>query len=169
MPVRFNVTKVDARAVKRRLRGMRRRSRDFRNVFRWALMELERAHNENFSARGTLAGPAWQPLDSEYAAWKLDNYGANGILVREGDMRSSLSDWNSRGAIRDVGRKSATFGTDIGYAAFHQAGTRDMPQRKIVFVPRRFAFHMAEAAAERVVYGGEVGETYTRLRNGLFS
>lgn len=169
MSVKVRVRKVDTAAVVRRIRAMRRRSKDFRNVFRWALLELEKAHNKNFSARGTMAGPAWKPLDTEYASWKLANYGAKGILVREGDLRSSLTDFNSRGAVRDVGRHKATFGTSIGYAGFHQAGTSNMARRKVVFVPRRFAHGVAEAVAERVVYGSEVGQTYTHLRNGLFS
>ncbi len=169
MATKVRIREVDTSAVLRRFRAMIRRSSNFASVFRWALRQLQDAHASNFDARGTLSGSPWAPLDPQYAAWKLENYGADGILVREGTLRSSLTDWNSRGAIRDIGVTEATFGTNLDYAKFHQMGTRMMPSRPPVFTPRTFSNRLARAVGEHVVYGGEVGSTYTHLKAALFT
>ena len=164
MSVSVRIKKVDQKAVKRRFRGMRRRSRDFSSVFRWSMLELQRAHERNFATRGAASGNVWPPLDNEYAGWKLSEYGAKGILIQEGTLKDSLTRWNARGAIRDISAKQARFGTTIGYAQFHQTGTRDMPQRKVMYTPATFADGVAQASGKHVVYGGEGGELYSNLK-----
>jgi phage gpG-like protein len=169
MAVRVRITDVEMSALRRRFAAMTRRSTNFSSMFRWALRQLQDAESKNFASQGHLSGGGWKPLDNEYAAWKLANYGAGGILVREGNLRSSLTNWNARGAIRDVGATSATFGTSLPYAKYHEGGTFKMPARQINFVPRTFADRLARAAGEHVVYGGEVGNIYTHLKGALFT
>ena len=163
----MKVTKVDTSALRRRFMAMSRRAQNFTPVFRWMMQELQKAHRDNFRTEGTTSGFPWQPLDPQYASWKLANYGANGILVRSGDLRNSLTSMNSnRGAVRDIGLRTAYFGTTIGYAKFHQSGTSNMAQRKPLFVPKMMAHDVARATGEHIVYGS-VGEVYSNLKRGF--
>lgn len=168
MATRVHIRDVDTRALKRRFRGMIRRSQNFSSVFNWAGRQIQDAHAKNFDSRGAASGSVWAPLDSGYSAWKLANYGAEGVLVKSGDLRSSLTNWNSRGAVREVGAKKASFGTEIPYARFLVTGTRAMPARNFNFVPRSFATRVARATGEHIVYGTEVGEIYSHLKAGIF-
>jgi len=168
MATRVRIKKVDTRALKKRFRGMIRRSTDFSSVFRWAHRQMQDAQAKNFDSRGAVSGGVWAPLDSGYAAWKLEHYGAKGVLVRTGDLRSSLTSWNARGAVREVGATTAFFGTDIPYSGFIQYGTSNMPSRSFTFVPRSFATRVARATGEHIVYGTEVGEIYSHLKDGIF-
>lgn len=129
--------------------GMRRRSRDFRTIFRWAQQELEDAFTDNFKNRGASAGNPWPPLTSEYSTWKLEHYGPLPTLIREGDLYQSLRFLN--GPPNDIGRTQATFGTDLPYAKFHETGTKYMAQRRIMFVPKLFTETIAKAAGAYVI------------------
>lgn len=157
---------VDTSALKRRFNAMSRRSRDFDPVFRWVFQSLQRAHMMNFATEGATHGGPWKPLDPQYASWKLENYGAHGILVREGDLRSSLTIENSRGAIREIRKTSATFGTKIPYATFHKTGTRKMAKREPLFIPNLMANRTANVVAEYIVHGS-VGVVYSAAANGF--
>lgn len=157
---------VNTSAVKRRFAAMSRRSNDFGPVFRWVFQSLQRAHMMNFAAQGSMDGAPWKPLDPQYASWKLENYGAQGILVADGTLRSSLSLSNSRGAIREIGKTSATFGSKIPYASFHQTGTSRMSKRPPLFVPNLMADRTANVVAEYIVHGS-VGVVYSAATNGF--
>ena len=144
---------VDTSKLSERLTKMSLRATNFKPVFWWTFRELEKAHEENFRTQGAASGFPWKPLDPQYAAWKIENYGYKGILVREGNLQDSLTMNSGRGAIRDVGRRSAEFGTRVEYAKFHQAGTRHMQQRKPLFVPRLMAEKIGNVTAEYIVHG----------------
>lgn len=60
---------------------------------------------------------------------------------------------NLFGPPNDIDATSATFGTRVEYAKFHQYGTKYMPARKIVFEPRGFANDLASKAATYVANG----------------
>ena len=160
------IVKVDTSALKRRFAKMSKRSKDFKAVFRWVFQELQRSHYENFKSEGALSGFRWQPLQPQYAAWKLEHYGAHGILVRTGALESSLSFSSARGAVRDIGLTSATFGTSIPYAAYHKFGTRRMPMRPPIFVPNFMATRTANVVAEYIVHGS-VGVVYSEAMRGF--
>lgn len=163
---RIKKISVNTRAVQKRFTAMSRRSTDFGAVFRWTFQALQRSHMLNFATQGTTSGSPWKPLDPQYASWKLENYGAHGILVREGDLRSSLTMNSSRGAVREIGKTSATFGTEMPYAKFHQTGTRKMAKREPLFVPKLMATRTANVVAEYIVHG-TVGVVYTGAANGF--
>jgi phage gpG-like protein len=55
------------------------------------------------------------------------------------------------GSPNEINATSATFGTRIEYAKFHQYGTTRMPKRQIVFEPPMFAKELADEAAKHVV------------------
>lgn len=147
---------VDSRSAQNRFRGMIRRMQSFKPVFRWAFKEIQAAHAANFATNGAVDGSPWKPLDPQYAAWKIENYGANGILVRTGELRSSLTIDNARGAIREIRRQSATFGTDIPYAKFHQRGTQNMPERPPIISNDLVYAGIGDKLAEYIVDGNQV-------------
>lgn len=167
MPLRITI-KVDDSGPQRRLRGMTRRMRNFKPVFRWAFKELQLAHRLNFQSKGAVGGQVWAPLDPEYAAWKLENYGANGILVRTGDLQRSLTFDNARGAVREIRRTKARFGTSIPYARFHQTGTRNMPERPPIVNPEVLQSRLADRMATYIVEGRGVERATGAFRRRSF-
>lgn len=153
---------VDMSPFLKYMRQVARRSTNFSGVFRASMKDLEKAHARNFDSQGGLVG-GWKP--TEYSSWKLENYGRGGILVRTGALKSSLTMSNSRGAVNDIGRKQAEFGTNVSYAHFHQTGTENMAARKIVFVPSRFAEGFADDAVKYVAYGNNPAGALKRAIN----
>ena len=153
MRVQVRVVDVDTSKADRRFGQILRRSRDFKAVFRWMFQELQEAHRENFRTQGAASGFPWKPLEPQYASWKIENYGANGVLVRSGDLERSLTMNSGRGAVRDIGARTAEFGTKLPYAKFHQSGTSNMAQRKPLFLPRLMADRTADAVGEYLVHG----------------
>lgn len=166
MSVQVYIKKVDTSNVRSRFAAMTRRSRDFRPVFRWVMQELQKAHRDNFRTQGASSGFPWSPLDPQYASWKLENYGAKGILVRSGDLQRSLTMNSGRGAVRDIGSRTAEFGTRLPYAKFHQSGTSKMAQRKPLFVPRLMAERTGNVVAEYIVHGS-IGVKYSDAMKGF--
>lgn len=165
MPVTVRTRVTGIQNVNRYFDGMLKRSADFRSIFRWAQRELEEANRENFATHGARSGRPWMPLDNEYARWKLSEYGPLPTLIREGDLYRSLT--FLRGSPNDIGARSATFGTDLPYAKFHQAGTSKMARRTIVFVPELFAERLGRMVLNYLVYGSETGVSIKRLRGML--
>jgi phage gpG-like protein len=55
--------------------------------------------------------------------------------------------------VNKIEKLSATFGTDVEYAKFHQYGTTKMPARKIVFEPAGFKRELNEKMVDYVVNG----------------
>lgn len=153
MRVQVRIVNVDTSKADRRFGKILRRSRDFKPVFRWMFQELQEAHRENFRTQGAASGFPWKPLEPQYASWKIENYGANGVLVRSGDLERSLTMNSGRGAVRDIGARTAEFGTKLPYAKFHQSGTSNMAQRKPLFLPRLMADRTADAVGEYLVHG----------------
>ena len=153
MRVQVRIVDVDTSRVVRRFGKILRRSQNFKPVFRWVFQELQEAHRDNFRTGGAASGFPWKPLEPQYASWKIENYGANGVLVRTGDLRSSLTMNSGRGAVRDMGARTAEFGTKIPSAQFHQSGTSNMAQRKPLFLPKLMADRTAHVVGEYLVYG----------------
>lgn len=160
-----NVTVKGVNRVNLRLAKMAERATDFGPVFRWAQRELEKANRDNFRSRGASSGHPWMPLDDEYARWKLAHHGPKPPLVIDGRLFKEVT--FLRGPPNSIGKLTATFGTDLPYAKFHQAGTRDMPARKIIFVPKLFSQRLSERMAKYIVYGNMQGISIRRAR-GLF-
>lgn len=142
-----------------------RRSRNFRPVLRFAQRELEKANIENFRSRGATSGEPWMPLSNKYARWKLEHYGPMPIMIRRGALIRDLSFLS--GPPNHIGFTEATFGTEIGYAKFHQTGTSIMPRRKIVFIPRLFAMKLGRITLNYLVSGSVTGLSANDV-TGLF-
>ena len=149
-----------------RFQGMRRRSYSFKGILREAQRQLARAHARNWDTQGAFSGKKWAKLDKEYSSWKLNTYGAQGVLVQTGELKNSLTRISGgRGAIREVDATSMKFGTSLPSAAWHLDGTDDMPARKILFVPKKFGKAVGDAVAEQIVYGGSAKESAAKLKD----
>ena len=144
-----------------------KRGESFAAQYRWARREMIRWNASNFATLGEASGKPWNALDTEYQAWKIAHHGAVPTMIRTGDLYRDLI--TLRGGPNHIGHKSAAFGTNIEYAHFHQTGTRHMPQREIVFVPKRFAESLGEKMAEHVVEGNVVAAGYKKAKHLLFN
>ena len=144
-----------------------KRAQSFAPAYRWARREMIRWNASNFATLGEASGKPWNALDTEYQAWKIAHHGAVPTMIRTGDLYRDLI--TLRGGPNHIGHKSAAFGTNIEYAHFHQTGTRHMPQREIVFVPKRFAESLGEKMAEHVVEGNVVAAGYKKAKHLLFN
>jgi phage gpG-like protein len=134
------------------LEDMKDRAGDMRPVFGWAKTQLELANSRNFMANGLPSGKPWKPLDKDYGTWKAANFPGTGTMVRSGNLFRSLTNLSDSNA-NVVTKTSATFGTSVEYAKFHQYGTTKMPARKIVFTPREFPRDLGVEAAKYIVLG----------------
>lgn len=144
--------RVDDRSVRIYFNGMFARSSDLSGVLKWAGRELEKANVANFASQGSVSGHPWDPLDPDYARWKMAHYGPAPMLVQSGALLRSLSYFSRRGP-NFIRTHEAVFGTSVDYAKYHQTGTRFMPRRKIIFVPKFFEMRLAEQVGDEVVYG----------------
>lgn len=156
-----HITAMERRAVK-----------GFKSQFKWATALLKADLRKDFQTGG---GGRWKPLAAETVAWKLDEYGARGILVATGDLRKSLTVDNARGAVRKDESHRMEFGTDLTdmktgvvYPVFLQYG-KGVPERQFLFdfgdpKGKRFARKLGYAINERIIYGGRTGTYYTWLK-----
>lgn len=126
---------------------------DVKPVFRWAHQVLKKTFAENFTSNGLPVG-GWSPLDAEYAAWKARELPGRPTLVRSGELFRSLSELSDP-SVNEINKLSATFGTGVKYAGFHQYGTPNMPKRQILFIPQSFLDEFAEKLANYIVEGNE--------------
>lgn len=132
------------------IRAIKRRAKDFRPVFKEIRSDLEELWSNNFLENGLPSG-GWKPLDAEYGSWKSAHFPGRPPMIRSGELFRSLSDL--RGTPNEIRLKSATFGTDIKYADFHQTGTRNMPARPVVFFTERYERRWSKMAIDYLADG----------------
>lgn len=128
------------------------RCTDLKPVFRWAKEVLKKSFSENFTDNGLPVG-GWSPLDAEYAAWKARALPGRTTLIRSGELFRSLSELSD--SVNEINKLSATFGTGIEYAEFHQYGTDRMPKRQILFISQSFVDDFAQKLANYIVEGNK--------------
>ena len=134
-----------------RLEGIKIRLENQQIPLRQARTLLTAANAQNFASNGLPAG-GWAPLDAQYGAWKALRRPGAPTLVSSGSLFRSLMQMDG-GNLNIVTPKSATYGTDVEYAKFHQYGTRKMPKRKIVFEPVGFAAELGQIMAKWTARG----------------
>jgi phage gpG-like protein len=98
----------------------------------WLMVQglLTETIREQFDTQGGRTG-GWEPLSERYASDKVRRFGSQPILVATGALRDSLLGGPGR-IVRQEGNESLLFGTQLGYGSFHQSGTVNMPQRRIL-------------------------------------
>ena len=143
-------TEFDPSPLTDHIDNMQRRSRDVRTIFQRIRADLRKHWTENFTANGLPVG-GWAPLDAEYGAWKSAHYPGAPPLVQTGQLFTSLS--VLRGSPNDIGRRRATFGTDIEHAKFHQMGTSKMPKRQIIYEPAEAQSRWGNWIADYIAHG----------------
>lgn len=144
------VIKVDAKKAIARLKVMKKRANNVMPVLWRAKDWLGDANSQNFSLGGVPSG-GWSPLDPQYASWKSSRHPGAGLMVKTGRLFNSLSSLS--GPPNLVESMSATFGTKVEYAKFHQYGTSKMAQRKVVYEPVGFARRLGEVMGAYVADG----------------
>ena len=125
-----------------------KRSSHFQRPLRKAAERVREASRANFTSDGFASG-GWEPLDPEYAAWKLGHYGVAPELVRTGTLAESIG---GRGVPIEVDAHNMKARLpEIKYAKFHQYGTEKMPARPIVITPPGFAEMVANDVGDYVM------------------
>ena len=143
---------VKADDVLELLEDIKDRTDDMRPVFRWAKAQLELANAANFMTNGLPSGKPWAPLDKDYGTWKSARFPGRGTMVQTGNLFRSLINMNDS-AVNVIDKDTATFGTNVEYAKFHQYGTTKMPARKIVFTPREFPRELGITMVKYITLG----------------
>lgn len=85
---------------------------------------------EQFTSQGAARSSPWQPLDGEYADWKQAHYPGAPILVATGKMRHLMLD----PAALHVDKHSLRYEPESDIFLYHQKGTTDIPQRKMIVI-----------------------------------
>jgi phage gpG-like protein len=156
------ITKVDAKQAKARLKDIKDRTRNVRPVLKKAAEDLERVWGDNFTTMGLLSAKAmlkggWKPLSPSYYAWKKIRYPATAeqILVQTGKLYTLVSNASSNPE-SDIDDQSMELVVPGRIARWHQFGTKNMPARPIVFVPRDFDRTIGKHLAKYIVEGSRV-------------
>lgn len=89
------------------------------------------AERAQFASQGGYGSGGWAPLAPSYAAWKSRHFPGQPILRATGNLFESLTEGP---AVRRIEPHDAWFGTDVGYAGFHQRGD-GVPRRRPIELP----------------------------------
>jgi phage gpG-like protein len=150
VPIDIDVRVSGAKEASARLIAMHARTKLFTPVLVKAKQQVKLANAANFATNGLPVG-GWQPLDAQYAAWKMARFPGAPPLVRSGRLFASLT--GATASLETMTNTSFTIGTTVEYAKFHQYGTTKMPKRKIVFEPPLFAKKLGVDALDWIARG----------------
>lgn len=89
---------------------------------------LRETHETHFDERKSPVGELWPPL----AALTVSRKGHDRPLIETDQMRQSILEPDHPSHIGEILERGMSFGTDDEKAAFHQFGTRRIPQREFV-------------------------------------
>jgi len=103
-----------------------------------------------FETRGASSGVYWSPLKSSTRKRKAGSPFPLRPLWREGLLRDSLSVQGAEYQILDVDDDGFTFGTSHPAAEYHVTGTRHMPPRPPLIIPKKHAREYIKDVAEYV-------------------
>lgn len=120
----------DGKGVTLNLTRFQQRVEDATPAMREVVRQVKSGRNTDMFRNGGPPSKRWKPLDPGYRAWKARHYPGAGTLVRTGRLRDSLTVAGQ--GVETAGPRSATIGTRVPYAKYHQRGTRSMPARPIV-------------------------------------
>lgn len=112
---------------------------------------LVTANRRQFSSEGAYGSGGWDPLSPKYAAWKATRYPGQPILQATGTMMESVTERPM--GVEAIEAQFAVFGTGVEYAAYHQQGTPQMPQRRIVELPESVRRGFVKGLQEWLVQG----------------
>lgn len=109
---------------------MQRRGRSLYPVLRQVADDFLEMEREQFRSEGARAA-IWKPLS---AATVRQRGTAHPILNETSALRDSLTIEGARNAVRVITATSLLAGTDDPKATYHQTGTRNMVERRVIDV-----------------------------------
>lgn len=153
--------RVNAKEARLHNYAMRRRARrGFKKVFQWVLIELQLDSARRFD---TGASGRWKALTKRTTNEKIAEGNNNGILVRTGRLRDSLTRGDGPDTIRTANSRHMHYGTKVPYAKYHHEGRGRNPERPLwnpISDKSALVITTGALALERVIYGGHVGQHY---------
>jgi len=106
---------------------------NWKDVFAEWGKDFRETQHSVFMNEGAFEGRTrWAELSPAYAEWKAQVYGETRILVRTRRLWNSLISEQHTDHIHDYDENEMRVGTSVPYAIFHQRGTMNMPQRKVL-------------------------------------
>lgn len=116
--------------ARRELQGMRERAEDLRPAWDALLTWWAARNMTHFRSYGKRWKTPWKPLSPDTLHEKIRFGYPSDILVREGDLRTSLT--RRPLGIERLRPHEVEAGTAVDYARFHQHGTKYMPKRQLI-------------------------------------
>jgi len=133
MAFRFTFEVAGERQIDRTLARFAENIGDARPVWEVLAERFAKAEARQFASQGTYGGNKWRALSPGYAAWKSHHYPGKPILELTGALKRDLTQRPFGVEVLEPG--SMAVGTDIEYAAYHQAGGEHLPRRRPVELP----------------------------------
>jgi len=133
MAFRFTFEVAGERQIDRTLLRFAENIDDARPVWEVLAQRFARAESRQFASEGAYGSGGWPALSPDYAAWKSHHYPGKPILERTGALKRDLTQRPFGVEVLEPG--SMAVGTDISYAAYHQAGGGRLPRRRPVELP----------------------------------
>lgn len=121
--------------LSRTLADRAERAEDVRPAWDAIADRFEEAERRQFGSEGTYGSGGWAPLSPKYAAWKARHYPGRPILVREGDLRESLT--SRPFGVEVIEPHRMILGSDVVHGGYHQAGSGALPQRRPIELPEQ--------------------------------
>ena len=118
------------------------------------LKELRDIARLQFESEGSYGSGGWPALAESTIESKQSRGKDNGILRASNDLFNSLTS-EGPGSIADISKEWLRYGTSIPYAGFHQSGTTNMPQRRVVRLPESER-RMLVSLMQRYLVTGEI-------------
>lgn len=94
----------------------------------YSLRGIER---RQFDSQGQFASGGWMPLAPSTTRAKARHGLSRRILKATGALEASLVGPGA-GHVEIISPHQLVFGTSVGYAGFHQRGTKRMPRRRVI-------------------------------------
>lgn len=141
--LRFTIDVAGERQMDRGIARFADGVSDYRQIWPIIYDDFLAEVKAQFESEGSHGGAQWAPLTDNpegkgYASWKAAHYPGKPILVREGDLKRSLTEKGAPGAVFHSTPRALVMGTDVPYAIFHQTGTRKMAARPEVRLTEKF-------------------------------
>jgi phage gpG-like protein len=123
---------ADVNGTKALFVTMQSRAGNMRPVWDEIADDYARFQKARWSSHGVSAGSAWPPLAASTVAHKRRSGGT--MMVESGDLRKSLT--QRPFGLELITDQELVIGTNVRYAGYHQTGTRRMPAREVIGIPR---------------------------------
>jgi len=140
---------------------------DFTGTFLDWAEDFRRTQHSVFVNEGAFEGRGrWEELSPDYREWKELHYPGRTILQRTDRLWNSLTGEGHTDHIFEYDESEFKIGTAVPYATFHQDGTPNMPQRKIIELTqpqrKRWVQICRKQTWGRLVNGADLHDLATR-------